>query len=233
MCFSASASFSAAAVCAAVGVMALRRAAKPDLMLAFIPIIFSAHQVLEGFVWLTNAEGWGRCAGYSFAIIAFCLWPVYIPLAAWLSCSGDRRRMFMLFFLALGVVVAAAAASVLHSGLLIDFATNQIKYLPRRRYPLIFDYLYAASVVGPLVLHRNNYIKVFGCLILTFFGVSILVFNPARYSVWCFFAAVSSIVLYFFIVSARMRGGREGVGSKLSTRTWPICMDRPPVASRK
>jgi hypothetical protein len=222
MCFSASASFSAAAVCAAVGVMTLRRAAKPDVMLAFIPIIFSAHQALEGFVWLTNAEGWGRCAGYSFAIIAFCLWPIYIPLAAWLSSSGDRRRMFMLFFLALGVVVAVAAASVLHSGLLIDFATNQIKYLPRRRYPLIFDYLYAASVAGPLLLHRNIYIKVFGCLIITFFAVSILVFNPARYSVWCFFAAASSLVLYFFILSTRMRGEREGAGSKLSTRTWPI-----------
>ncbi len=76
MCFSAAASFSAAAVCGGIGAAALRRAGKRDLMLAAIPIIFAAHQALEGAVWLTEGDGWGRCAGYSFASIAFCIWPV-------------------------------------------------------------------------------------------------------------------------------------------------------------
>ena len=48
MCFSATASFSAAAVCGAIGVLTVRRASKPDLMLAFIPVIFALHQALEG-----------------------------------------------------------------------------------------------------------------------------------------------------------------------------------------
>ncbi len=202
MCFSATASFSAAAVCGAVGVLTVRRASRPDLMLAFIPIIFALHQALEGVVWLTNAEGWwGRCAGYDYAIIAFCLWPLYVPVAAWLSETDPRRRRFMLGFLVLGVVVAAGAAYVLHAGLSIDFTTNQIRYLPAKRYPLIFDYIYAAAVTGPLLLHRNNYLRIFGCLILAFFGASILLFNPARYSVRRFFAVISSIVLYLFVAS--------------------------------
>ena len=78
MCFSAAASFSAAAVCGGTGALTLPRAKKPDLMLAFIPVIFGLHQTLEGFVWLTRAEGVGRCAGYSFATIAFCLWPSFV-----------------------------------------------------------------------------------------------------------------------------------------------------------
>jgi len=202
MCFSATASFSAAAVCGAIGALTVRRASRPDLMLAFIPVIFALHQALEGFVWLTSAEGWwGRCAGYDFAIIAFCLSPIYVPVAAWLSETDPRRRRFMLGFLVLGAVVVAGAAWVLHAGLTIDFASNQIRYLPAKRYPLIFDYIYAATVTGPLLLHRNNYLRVFGCLILVFFGASILLFNPARYSAWCFFAAVSSIVLYLFVAS--------------------------------
>ncbi len=201
MCFSAAASFSAAAVCGAIGAAALRRARKPDLMLAAIPMLFGAHQALEGAVWLTVAEGWGRCAGYSFASIAFCFWPVYTPLAARLSEPDARRRTWMLPFLVLGVAVAVLAASVLLSGLKIDFATHHIKYLPRRRYPLIFDYLYAAAVVGPLLICRSIYLRIFGGSILAFFGVSTLLFNPARYSVWCFFAAASSVVLYFFIAS--------------------------------
>jgi hypothetical protein len=169
-------------------------------MLAFIPIVFSLHQALEGVVWLTGAQGVGRCAGYSFATIAFCLWPLYVPLAAWLSEANARGRRFMLAFLALGAPIAVAAASVLHSGLKIDFATHHIQYLPGRRYPLIFDYLYAIAVTGPLLVHSSKYVKLFGGLIVTFFAVSTLIFNPARYSVWCFFAAGSSVALYFFAV---------------------------------
>jgi hypothetical protein len=206
MCFSAAASFSAAAVCGAAGALTVRRAKKPDLMLALIPLIFAMHQALEGFVWLTGAQGFGRCAGYSFAGIAFCLWPLYVPLAAWLSEASAPRRALMFAFLGLGVLIAAAAASVLHSGLTIDFAPHHIRYLPGRRYPLIFDYLYAIAVCGPLMVHRDKYVKIFGCLILTFFTISVLIFNPARYSVWCFFAAGSSVVLYLFIVSRNAPG---------------------------
>ncbi len=59
MCFSAAASFSASAVCAAAGVMAIRRADRADLPLALIPMIFALHQAIEGLVWMTHAEGWG------------------------------------------------------------------------------------------------------------------------------------------------------------------------------
>ncbi|MDR3422777.1 MAG: hypothetical protein P4L80_16290 [Xanthobacteraceae bacterium] len=185
--------------------MTVRRAGKADRMLAFIPLIFSLQQALEGFVWLTQAAGCGRDAGYGFAIIAFCLWPLYVPVASWRSETDRRLRAFMLSFALPGGVVAAAAAWALFVGLKIDFATNKIQYLPTTRYPLIFDYIYAACVIGPFLLHRNIYLRLFGCLILVFFGLSILLFNPARYSVWCFFAAISSIVLYFFVTS---RNGR-------------------------
>jgi len=201
MCFSATASFSAAAVCGAIGVPTVRRASRPDLMLAFIPMMFALQQALEGVEWLTNAEGLGRCAGYDFAIIAFCIWPLYVPVAAWLSETDPWRRRTMLGFVLLGAVAAAVAAWVLHKGLTIDFATNQIRYLPARRYPPIFDYIYAAIVTVPLLLHRNIYLRINACLVLVFFAASILLFNPARYSVWCFFAALSSILLYFFVAS--------------------------------
>jgi hypothetical protein len=224
MCFSAAASFSAAAVCAGIGVMTVRRASKADLMLALIPIIFSLHQALEGLVWLTNAEGPGRCAGYSYAIIAFCLWPLYVPVAAWRSETDSHLRIFMLCFLLLGAVVAAAAAWVLVAGLTIDFATNKIRYLPTKRYPLVFDYVYAACVTGPFFLHRSVYLRIFGCLILGFFGVSILLFNPARYSVWCFFAAACSIVLYCFVTS---RNGPE------RRRSAPIPKEVPAIDPQK
>ncbi len=189
--------------------MTVRRAGKTDLMLAGIPIIFSLQQVLEGVVWLTKGAGCGRDAGYCFVIIAFCLWPLYVPVATWRSEADPRQRAYMLSFAPPGAAVAAAAAWVLFVGLKIDFATNKIQYLPTTRYPLIFDYLYAICVTGPLLLHRNIYLRFFGILILVFFGLSTLLFNPARYSVWCFFAAISSIVLYFFVASRSSAAPRD------------------------
>jgi hypothetical protein len=207
MCFSATASFSAAAVCGAVGIATVRRAGKADLMLAVIPLVFSLHQALEGVVWLTKAAGCGRDAGYGFAVVAFCLWPVYVPVASWYSESDTRLRAFMLAFAIPGAVVSAAAAWVLFRGLDINFTPNQIQYLPTTHYPLIFDYIYAACVIGPIFLSRSIYLRAFGSLVLLFFIFSTALFNPARYSVWCFFAAASSIVLYFFITS---RSGAAG-----------------------
>jgi hypothetical protein len=201
MCFSAAASFSAAAVCGGIGIATVRRAERPDLMLAFIPMLFSAHQALEGAVWLTGGEGLGQCAGYSFAIGAFCLWPVYIPLAAWISEPSPQLGNAMLGFLLLGAAIAATEAFVLYSGLTIEFAAHHIKYGPQQNYPPVFDYLYALAVLGPLFLYRNTYIRLFGGLVLVFFAVSTLIFNPERTSVWCFFAALSSVVLYFFVAS--------------------------------
>ena len=224
MCFSAAASFSAAAVCAGIGVMTVRRASKADLMLAFIPIIFSLHQALEGLVWLTLAEGPGRCAGYSYATIAFCFWPLYVPIAAWRSETRlSPANVYALLFIvghrtgrsrSLGTICRAYNR----------FSTNQIRYLPTKRYPPVFDYLYAACVTGPLLLHRSIYLRIFGCLILLFFGVSILVFNPARYSVWCFFAAVCSIVLYLFVAS------RNGLGRR---RSAPMPNEVPAIDPQK
>lgn len=213
MCFSATASFSAAAVCGAIGIVTARRAAKADLMLAVVPIVFSLHQALEGVVWLTKAAGCGHNAGYGFAVIAFCLWPIYVPVASWRSESDARLRAFMLAFALPGAVVSAAAAWVLFRGLDVNFASNQIQYLLTTHYPIIFDYIYAACVAGPFFLSRNIYLRAFGGLILLFFVLSTALFNPARYSVWCFFAAASSIVLYFFVAarsgSARGRPERE------------------------
>jgi hypothetical protein len=75
-------------------------------------------------------------------------------------------------------------------------------------------------VSGQPLLHGSKYVKIFGCLILAFFAVSTPIFNPAHYSVWCFFAAGSSVVLYFFIAAPLNQPERppasEGIASGLN-----------------
>ena len=201
MCFSATASFSGAAVCALAGAMAIRRAQKPDLMIAALPLMLAAHQAIEGYVWLTRAQGCGLFAAYAFATIAFCLWPLYVPAAVYVSETDPARRRIILGLWALGAFVVVNAAATLTFGLDIDFATSQIGYVPKGPYFRIFDFLYTIAVVGPLVVHRSPYMKAFGALVLAFFAAAVLFFDPARFSVWCFFAAISSVVVYLFVQS--------------------------------
>ena len=53
MCFSAEASFASGAVIGIVGVTTLRLVERPrDLLLASLPLLFAAHQLEEGCVWL-------------------------------------------------------------------------------------------------------------------------------------------------------------------------------------
>ncbi len=201
MCFSASASFSAAVACGAVGVLAMRRAERRDRMIAALPLLFGAHQATEGYVWLTHAEGCGLYAAYAFASIAFCLWPVYVPTAVWLSETDPVRRRITLWIAVAGLALDIPVARAIIGGLDIDFASSHIAYTPRIAYPPIYEYLYLTASVGALFVHRNAYVKTFGAVVVAFFSVSVLYFNQARFSVWCFFAAIASALVYQFVVS--------------------------------
>jgi hypothetical protein len=192
-----------------IGAITVSRTSRSDAPLASIPLIFSAQQALEGVVWLTGAEGWGRLAAYTFALLAFCLWPLYTPLACWTSERSLGRRKAILALAILGAVVSAGAIFVLRRGLSIDFTTHHIRYLPVQRYAPAFDYVYALCAVGPLFLFKNIYIRIFGILDLASFGASMTLFHTGRYSVWCFFAAAISIVLYLFVESRNASSERR------------------------
>ena len=53
MCFSATASFTVAAIAGAAGVASLTQVTrKQDLLLAAFPLLFGAQQAVEGMLWL-------------------------------------------------------------------------------------------------------------------------------------------------------------------------------------
>lgn len=213
MCFSATASFAGGALCAAVGMMALTRARRPDMLIAAIPLILGVHQAIEGFVWVSRAQECGLYAAYAFVTIAFCLWPVYVPTAVWASETDAARRKIILALGALGVFVDVNAAATLTFGFNVDFASNQISYVPKGPYFRIFDFVYLISVAGPLFVHRHPYMKAFGALIVFFFALTLLFFDPARFSVWCFFAALSSVVVYLFVLARESAPGRHAAAA--------------------
>jgi hypothetical protein len=84
MCFSATASFSAAGILALAGAVTLSKARDVrERPLAAVPLVFALQQGIEGLLWRTVPAGHqaGRTLATSFAILAMVFWPVFIPLA--------------------------------------------------------------------------------------------------------------------------------------------------------
>ena len=88
MCFSATASFTAAAVLALTGVISVASAPKKRwLLFALIPFLFSLQQFFEGVIWIN-----GGGSGNFFLFFAFVIWPIWIPVSLLLIEKKERSH---------------------------------------------------------------------------------------------------------------------------------------------
>lgn len=207
MCFSATASFSVAAATAAVGIATVRHARRRrELPLALIPLLFAAQQAVEGVVWLQldGANDPPTLAALSFIFLLFAkvLWPAYIAPVV-LLVEPDRRRRYALAVLAL---VGAGVAIDLLIGLIGQPATATIRghsiaysdlSAPASGFPWdAIPYLLCTGL--PLFLSSHRAIRTFGVAVMLGFAIAALIYLTALVSVWCFFAAAVSTLLYFY-----------------------------------
>ena len=206
MCFSATASFAASGVLAGLGVLTLRRVQRPqDRALAAIPVLFAIQQALEGVVWLglhgTSPTLLGP-ATQAYSVFSHVLWPVYVPVAVWMAdLPGLRRRgltAFMLcgllvgLYLLYGMVVNPIVARPV--GQHIDYES------PHFYVGAVMVFYLAATAVSPM-LSSHRWVRLFGLLMLVSAGATYLAYRVWFISVWCFFAAVLSAVIYLHVRS--------------------------------
>ena len=102
MCFSASASFTAAAVLMPLGLYSAHIARRTEqhhyLPLALTPFFFGLQQFIEGLEWTGldrgRVEPLTSLAGLGFLFFAYCFWMIWIPWSAWsISRSTDSPRL--------------------------------------------------------------------------------------------------------------------------------------------
>jgi hypothetical protein len=209
MCFSASASFTAAAIAAAAGIVAISRHERPgELPLAAMPILFSVQQVIEGILWLELAplpEGSSTqgVLGVIFLAIAQACWPVYAPLAAILA-EGRRPHRFLMF----AALIFGVAVSV---HFMVDIASQPVavsisgSHLVYSQYePAYFSFAaaYLAVTAIPFLVSSYGTLRLFGLLVAGGAVISAMAHFEAFVSVWCFFAAVGSCIIAWHFLRA-------------------------------
>jgi hypothetical protein len=216
MCFSAEASFAASGVLAASSVAIARvPKEKASIPLSLFPAIFATHQFIEGILWLNHdgvlPDSYKAVAVYAYAVIAYVLWPVFVPFAVYLSEPRGRRRAIMLVCQVLGLGVGLwLLVSNVAAALDVSVDCCSLSYSVNAPPMLIVPYLIAVSV--PFLACSRRGMVLFGLALAASCAAAAVLASMATFpSVWCFFAAILSGGLYLhFRVAARRNAARQG-----------------------
>ena len=209
MCFSAGASFGISAVLMAGGISAVRKASvQSQLPFAFIPIIFSMQQFIEGILWmsLTNPiyENWQQVSTYTFLIIAQVAWPVWVPVSMVLLEKDLKRKKMLVRLTGLGCIVSLCLAySLLNYRIISGISSHHISYGIAYPYSYMrsFSIFYFIPTAIPFFISSVKKMSIIGSILLVSFIIAKLFFGEYVISVWCFFAASISIAILLIMSS--------------------------------
>ncbi len=206
MCFSPEASFLASGGLGAAGAVSLAISNGKQRALAAIPIAFALQQAFEGYQWLCLRAG-SVCpvAGYGFLIFALIIWPCAIPFIAY--SIDEKRRPLIRWFVFLGIsislyflamlVLKGASASIYYHSIQYEFTS----FIAHPSAVI----LYIVAVCVPLAVSSIAFLRWFALVIFSSAVFTYLFYTTAFVSVWCFFAAVLSILIAGYIVWERLK----------------------------
>ncbi|MCK9899761.1 hypothetical protein CC117_01575 [Parafrankia colletiae] len=218
MCFAPEADVVAAVAIGAVGVDALRhvrdRAAWP---LAALPVLFAAHTLTEAFVWWgvrgdfvdPGASAATRSAATAvYLAFAFVILPVYVPVVMLALERSPARQRAGAAVLAAGVVCAAWLAAALVTGPVRARADeHHITYTVDLWAGSVPIALYLVSTCGVLLLSGQPFLRRFGAVNLVAVAALAWVSTAAVTSLWCLWAAATSVSIAWHL---RARAGAPG-----------------------
>lgn len=199
MCFSPAASFIAGGTLVAAGGYTLKYA-EDDAQIPFaaIPLLFGLQQIIEGVVWITfDAPFYHAMATYAYVMFSHVLWPTFLPFAIWkIEPDAVRKRRAAPFVLIGCVISAALFAFVLEGPVTSSIIGRSIAYavpLPKVPFGL---WVYALATCGACFISSQKFVRVFGLALVGSLGIAYWSYREAFYSVWCFFAAILSLIVY-------------------------------------
>jgi hypothetical protein len=207
MCFSPEASFAGGIVISSIGVAAIKKVQKPShIVFASIPLFFGVQQIAEGFVWLAlsnpeyaNAQKIGT---YVFLFMARVLWPMMMPLSVLLMEEHHKRKKILLILLAMGSSVSLYYSyCLLFLNVTPQIMGYHIQYqsdYPESLAVLVFV-IYFIAAITPLFVSSIKRTRLLGVLMFLSCLVTAIFFVQYLTSVWCFFAALISGVIFWIL----------------------------------
>ncbi len=221
MCFSATASFTLFGALLPVGAVAVARARRGDgrwMPFAIYPLAFGIQQGFEGLVWQAHEMGnaaqlaW---ASRGFLFFSHFFWLAWVPFSVWLFERNPTRKRIAGGIAVIGFVYGLTIflpSFLIGDWLRVEIAGRSLDYKTTLIYEdiasrTVLKLIYAALVVGALLICSDRRIQLFGGLILLSLLLTYAFFAYAFISVWCFFAAILSAYLAVIIWRDTALGG--------------------------
>lgn len=208
MCFSATASFVAGTALSAIGVATLRMAKRRvEVPFACVPLLFGVQQLVEGFIWLSFRYALPTPATAMtmvYSLFSHVIWPIFVPYAVRRLELVPWRRRALAVCQVLGLMVGSY---LLYSVLTVPIAARvlgrHIAYESPHFYavPVMTAYLVATGLSS--LLSSDATIRLLGALTLTSFVAVTWLHLATMISVWCFFAALLSVLVYVCLKGRR------------------------------
>jgi hypothetical protein len=201
MCFSASASFTAGTALSVIGVAALKNTRMTsERPFAMMPLLFGIQQLSEGVIWLTfghDALLLRTAMTYLYSGFSHVLWPIYVPFAVSVLEAVRWRKRAIFAFEAAGLVVSSYLLySMVTRPLVAEVVGHHIVYASPHFNLVAVMVLYVAATCVCCFFSSHRFVKLFGALALISFVAAYFVYVDALVSVWCFFAAILSLLIY-------------------------------------
>ena len=207
MCFSATASFTSGVVLTIVGIASMRKASiSSGLAFAGVPFIFAVQQFSEGFVWLSLNNpafaGWETISTKTFLIFAHIVWPIWIPFSILLLEKNYKKKNILYLLLGCGVVLSFSYAWCLAVyPVVAKIDGHHIAYI--LNYPAVLFTLttifYGLATILPAFISSADRMKLLGIAITVSYIFTSLFYQEYITSVWCYFAALLSIIIYWIL----------------------------------
>jgi hypothetical protein len=201
MCYSPEADLVAGLVVGAAGVDALRHVDdRRDLALAAVPLVLAAHQLIEAVGWWGLQDRVPEMAGTlaigAYLVIAMGVVPALVPYAVMRTERDPTRRRGMIPLVVLGAVVSVVLLFALASGPYgASIGGRYIAYETTLPWSGAIAVSYVVAVCAPLLLSTHRRLVLFGVInIPIVIGLATLL-SAGFISLWCVWAAVSSIVI--------------------------------------
>ena len=223
MCFSASASFTAAAFLIPAGGYAIYSSLELKryhyLLLACIPFFFGIQQLTEGGVWLALAaenSSYIHLFSLGFVFFSHFFWPFWIPLSIYILTKKQRckRSWIMLLITIIGTILGLVSyipIAMNAYSIQTHMCANSIQYNTHTILDALINthigkYAYIGIIILPALISRDWAVKLFGVLIFFSVLATYLFYSYAFNSVWCFFSAVISMYIIYIIRRTKKDG---------------------------
>ena len=241
MCFSPGADAVVGGIVVVVGVDALRHVREPkQILIASLPVLFGLHQIDEAFVWWglqgRVAESIERVSIWAYLLFALTALPALVPLAVLAVERSPLRRRIIGLLALLGIGVGVVLGFALFRGSVnaaID--GHHIAYdVSALHQGGQLTALYVVAACGALVACSYRDLAALGLLNLVTVPVLMWLTVSGFVSLWCFWAAIVSVVIDFHLRrsakrSSTVRSRWRSESMPTSASSVPGTPDSPPL----